>query len=61
MSDKTKKQLEEEIRVDCRLKEEREISDKTYARKIVETILFTLIGMFCVAVIGALLKLVIIQ
>ena len=61
MSDKTKKELEEEIRVDCRLKEEREISDKSYARKIAETILFTLIGMFCIAIVGSLIKLVIIQ
>ena len=59
MSEKTKEQLEEQIRVEERLKQEREVSDKTYARKIAETILFTLVGMFCIAVVGALIKLVI--
>ena len=62
MSDnRTKEQLEEEIRVRDLLEKEREISDKCYARKIAETILFGLVAMFCLAVVGALIKLVLKQ
>lgn len=41
------------------IKQEREASDKKYAIKLVEVIVFTLVGILCVGVIGALLKLVI--
>lgn len=51
MSEKTKEQLEEQLRVNDLLKEERRISDMSYAKKIVEIILFSMIGMFCIAII----------
>lgn len=46
--------------IEC-LKEERGESDKKYAIKLVEAIVFTLVGILLVGVIGALIKLVIIQ
>jgi len=58
---KTKNQLEEEIRVDCRLKQEREISDKTYAEKRVQVIVYTFVTMALVALIGALFNLIILK
>jgi cell division septal protein FtsQ len=41
------------------LKEEREISERSYAVKLVERIVFAFVGMVLVAVIGALLFMVI--
>jgi hypothetical protein len=41
------------------MKEERECSDKRYAIKLVEGIVFALVGLLCIGVIGALIKLVI--
>ena len=43
------------------LREEREVSDKTYAVKIVERIVFAFVSMVLVAVIVAILRLVITQ
>jgi len=43
------------------LEKERNESDKKYAIKIIETIVFTLIGLICMAVVGALIKLVILN
>jgi VIT1/CCC1 family predicted Fe2+/Mn2+ transporter len=40
------------------LKGEREISDRSYAIKIVERIVFGLIALVCVGVVTALLKLI---
>ena len=61
MSEKTKEQLEELIRVDGLLKEHRKESDTLYAPIIVKVIVFSLCGMLLTVVIGALLKLVIIK
>lgn len=61
MVDKTKEQLEDRLETLDLLKEERRISDVCYAKKIAETAIFTLIGLFCLAIVGAILKLVIIQ
>ena len=44
MSDKTKEQLEDFIDVDRKLKIERDVSDKVYAIKLVEYIVFTMMG-----------------
>lgn len=43
------------------LKEERACSDKKYAIKLVEAMIFSLVGILLVGVLGALLRLVIIQ
>lgn len=43
------------------LDKEREKSDKRYAMKLTETIVFALIGMIAIAVIGAIIRLVIIN
>lgn len=61
MSDKTKKELAEEIRVESRLKEERELSDKCYAEKRVQIIVYTFVSMALVALLGALFNLVILK
>jgi hypothetical protein len=44
MVDKTKEQLEDSIDVDRKLKEERDVSDKKYAVKIVEWIVFAMVA-----------------
>lgn len=59
MTEKTREQLEEILRVEEITKREREISDRMYARKIAETILFSLVGMFCIAIVSALIKVVV--
>lgn len=56
---KTKQQLEEEIRVEDRLKQEREVSDKSYARKLVEMIVFGMVGIILTSALVALLAKVI--
>lgn len=61
MSEKTKEQLEQEICVLKALEEERKMSDSKYAIKLIETIVFTLIGALALAVLGALIKLVVAQ
>ena len=61
MPNKTKNQLEEQIRVDCRLKEERELSDKFYAEKRVQIVVYTFVGMALIALIGAVFNLVILK
>jgi hypothetical protein len=43
------------------LREERETSDKRYAIKLVEAVVFALVGMLCVGVVGALINLVILK
>lgn len=43
------------------LRAEREISDRNYAVKLVERIVFALVSIICVAVVAALLQLVIIK
>lgn len=59
MDDKTKLELYEKL--DCLKKEERELSDKNYARKLAEVLIFGFVGMALVALVGALFKLVILQ
>ena len=59
--EKTKEQLEEQIRVEERLKEEREVSDGKYAPIIVKAIVFGMVGIILVTALGALLSKVIIK
>jgi hypothetical protein len=59
MSDKTKEQLEEEIRVRNLLDAERCVSDGKYAPIIIKTIVFSFVGMALIALVGALFKLVV--
>ncbi len=60
---KTNEELEREVLAkDLLLKmgeqaeKERDVSDKSYARKIVETAVFALIGLICITVIGYIIK-----
>lgn len=53
------RKLEEELRVAECLKKEREVSNNIYALKIVEKIVFGLVGVVLLAVIGAVVALVI--
>lgn len=53
--------MEAELRVRDMLKSEREESDRRYAIKLVETIVFILVGLLATAVIAALIRLVIVQ
>lgn len=61
MTEKTKEQLEEQIRVNDLLKEHREESNLLYAPIIVKVIVFGLCTLFLTAMVGALIKLVIVQ
>jgi hypothetical protein len=54
MSDKTKEQLETELNFNKCLKEEREVSDKLYAKIIVQTIVFTMLGLIAMGFLAAL-------
>lgn len=59
MSGKTLEEYKTQELIDIKAKEERCVSDKTYARKLAETIIFTFVGMVLIAFIGALIKFVI--
>ena len=61
MSEKTRDDLERELEIRQAIDKEREIADKKYAIKLIETIVFTLMGVLALAVLGALIKLVIMQ
>jgi hypothetical protein len=54
-----KRQICDEVRED--LKDEREVSDRRYAIKLIENIVFALVGLLCAGVIGALIKVVLIK
>ena len=60
MSNKTREQLEEQIRVNEILKKEREISNASYAPMIVKVIVFSMTGLILMTVFAALLAKVII-
>lgn len=60
MSDKTREQLEEQIRVNELLKKEREVSNVSYAPMIVKVIVFAMTGLILMTVFAALLAKVII-
>lgn len=66
--DKTKEELEQELRernliekIQEFLKEERLVSDRKYAIKLIEGIVFTMVGLLLCGVLGAILKLVLIK
>jgi hypothetical protein len=61
MVDKTREQLEDAIDVDRKLKEEREISDKSYAVKVVEYIVFAIVGTIAMAFLYKLISIVLQQ
>ena len=58
MTEKTKEQLETELKMIKLLKQEREESNKSYAPIIIKTIVFGFIGLICIAFITYLTKLV---
>lgn len=58
MEEKTKEQLLEELALEKRLKEERELSNKSYASKIVEVIVFTILGTISLAFLYELITIV---
>jgi len=51
----------EKLEIIDRLKEEREISNKQYAIKLAEFLIFGLCGILLIGAVGAIMKLVIIQ
>ena len=59
--EKTREQLEEEIRIENRLKEEREISNSCYAPIIVKVIVFSMVGIILATTLTALLAKVILK
>lgn len=59
MDDKEKLELYQKL--DCLKKEEREVSDKIYAEKRVQVIVYAFVTMGLVALIGALFNLVVIK
>ena len=48
-----------ELHIAKKLKEHRKDSDSSYAQKLVEKVIFYMLGMVGIAVMGALLKLII--
>jgi hypothetical protein len=58
---KTQKDLEVELQIIDKLKEERKQSDDLYAIKLVEKIVFALVSLLLISIIGALIKLVIVK
>lgn len=61
MQEKTREQLEREIELRNAFDAERERSDKTYAMKLVEKVVFALVGMMLISVVTAILAGVIIK
>jgi len=61
MENKTKEELETELRLHYALEKEREINDKKFAIKMIERIVFAIIATMALGVLGAILKLVILQ
>jgi hypothetical protein len=55
---RTNEQLQEQIRVAEELKKERQVSDTLYALKIYEKALIAIISLFCLAVVGAMVRLI---
>jgi hypothetical protein len=51
----------DELELFEKLEKERKESDRLYAIKLVERIVFALVALLCVGVIGALIKLVLLQ
>jgi hypothetical protein len=60
MADKTREQLETELKIIEAIAEARKVSDEVYAIKLVEKIVFGMIAFILLAVIGAIIALVII-
>jgi lipopolysaccharide/colanic/teichoic acid biosynthesis glycosyltransferase len=50
----TKAELERKIEIDSRADIEREVSDKKYAMKVVEKIVFSFVGLILIAVVTAI-------
>lgn len=57
--EKSKSQLQNELEIIAKLKEERELSDQKYAPMIVKVIVFGMVGVILVTALGALLSKVI--
>jgi hypothetical protein len=58
---KTIEELENEIKLREELEKERQISNQLYAIKLAEKIIFSLVGLICISVVGALIGLVLLQ
>ncbi len=61
MSEQSRDDLERELELRKAIDKEREMADKKYAIKLIETIVFTLMAVLALAVVGALIKLVVTQ
>jgi hypothetical protein len=60
VAEKTLEELQMELMLLEAIKKEREITDRLYAIKLVENIVFAMIGFILIAVFGAIVALVII-
>lgn len=60
MTEKTLEELQMELMLLEAIKKEREITDRLYAIKLVEKIVFAMVGFILIAVLGAIVALVII-
>lgn len=58
---KTSDQLQHELDLRDLLEKERDKSDRNYAIKLVQTIVFTLVGLLAIGVVSALIKLVVLK
>ena len=58
-SEQEKSELEQELKLRDALEREREVSDRSYAIKLVERIVFILVGLLAVGVVTALVNSVI--
>jgi len=56
---KTREELETEINIRDKLKEERELSDRSYAIKLIERIVFAMVSLILLGVLGAFIRMVI--
>ena len=58
MSHKTLEELEEELRIKCKLETERQISNDLYAKILVEKIVYALISLITIGAVLSLLRLI---
>lgn len=55
---KTKKELEEEIEVRCKLDKERKLSNELYAIKLVEKIVFSLCVLIAAGFVASIIRII---
>ena len=61
MDKRTRDELADELKLRDTLEKEREINERKFAIKLIERIVFALVATLLLAVVGALIKLILIQ